>query len=186
MKILPALALAAAALLGAGPVLAQAKVDAPRAEALSHTAGCSKCHAINAKKIGPAFSDISAQYKNDPAARQRLTEKLRQSGEDHPEQVVKERNLDVLIPWILSDPTQAPPEPAWAILSARQAGCLRCHAVERKKMGPAWSEVAARNKSRRDAQQRLMEKLKNAGDDHPEITVSDKELQIIIPWLLAH
>jgi len=185
MNILPWPALIAVALFGAGPVLAQSKVDAPRAEALSHTAGCSKCHAINATKIGPPFSDISAQYKNDPAARQRLTEKLRQSGEDHPEQIVKQKDLDILIPWILSDPTQAPPEPAWAILSARQAGCLRCHAVERKKMGPAWSEVAARYKTKKDAEQRLTDKLKKAGEDHPEITVSDKELQVIMPWLLS-
>lgn len=185
MRILPALALAAAALLGAGPALAQAKVAPRKAEALSHTAGCSRCHAINAKKVGPAFSDISAQYRNDPAARQRLMEKLRQSGEDHPEQVVKEKDLNMLIPWILSDPTQAPPEPAWAILTARQAGCLKCHAVERKKVGPAWSEVAARNKGRKDAEQRLTQKLKAAGEDHPEITVSDKELQVIMPWLLS-
>ena len=185
MKFLLISALVAAALLGAGPTLAQPKVNPGKAEALSHTAGCSKCHAINARKIGPPFSDISAQYKNDPAAAQRLMEKLRQSGEDHPEQFVKQKDLAILIPWILSDPTQAPPEPAWAILSARRAGCLKCHAVEARKVGPAWSEVAARNAGKKDAEQRLTEKLKHAGEDHPEINVSDQELQVIMPWLLS-
>jgi len=185
MKNLLTSALLATAFLAAGPALAQTKVNPRKAEALSHTAGCSKCHAINAKKVGPAFSDISARYKTDPDARQRLIEKLRQSGEDHPEQVVKDKDLNVLIPWILSDPMKPPPEPTWAILTARQAGCLKCHAVEGKKVGPAWSDVAARNKGKKDAEQRLTDKLKTAGEDHPEITVSDKDIRVLVPWLLS-
>ncbi len=185
MKILLASALTAAALLATGPALAQTKVNPRKAEALSHTAGCSKCHSINAKKVGPAFSDISAKYKLDAGAKQRLTEKLKQAGEDHPEHLVREKDLNVLIPWILSDPVQTPPEPTWAILTARQAGCLKCHAVEGKKVGPAWSEVAARNKGKKDAEQRLTNKLKTAGEDHPEITVSDKDIKVLVPWLLS-
>lgn len=185
MKILLTSALLAAALVTAGPVLAQSKVDPRKAERLYHKDGCSKCHSINKKKAGPAFSDISARYKGHPEAKQQLTEKLRKAGEDHPEHLVKDKDLNILVPWILADPAQGIPEPAWGVLTARQAGCLRCHAVEGKSVGPAWSEVAARNKNKKDAEERLTQKLKTAGDDHPEITVPEQDLKVLIPWLLT-
>ena len=42
---------------------------------------------------------------------------------------------------------------------AKKSGCLACHAVDKKVVGPAWKDVAAKNNGR-DA---LIEKVKKGG-----------------------
>ena len=45
------------------PTVAQAAVDEAGAEALLKSSGCGACHAVDAKKMGPAFKDVAAKYK---------------------------------------------------------------------------------------------------------------------------
>ena len=45
------------------PTAALAAVDEDGATALLKSSGCGACHAVDAKKMGPAFKDIAAKYK---------------------------------------------------------------------------------------------------------------------------
>jgi len=67
---------------------------------------------------------------------------------------------------------------------AKSKGCLNCHAIDQKKMGPAFKDVAAKYKGQADAPGKLVDKLKN-GAGHMKINATDAELQQLITWVLA-
>ena len=46
---------------------------------------------------------------------------------------------------------------------ARKSGCLVCHSVDKKLVGPAWKDVAARYKAKADARSLLIEKVSKGG-----------------------
>ena len=46
---------------------------------------------------------------------------------------------------------------------ARKSGCLACHSVDKKIVGPAWKDVATRYKSKSDARTLLIEKVSKGG-----------------------
>ncbi|MGQ0509808.1 MAG: c-type cytochrome [Betaproteobacteria bacterium] len=56
----------------AGIAGAQPAVDVGAAEALTKKSGCMKCHAVSAKKDGPAFKATAAKYKGKPDGEQKL------------------------------------------------------------------------------------------------------------------
>jgi len=81
---------------------------------------------------------------------------------------------------------------------ARQSNCFKCHAVDKKKDGPAWKEVAAKYREKGDpakAQERLVthitsgEKAKfedGHEEDHPIVKSKDKnEIKNLIDWILS-
>ena len=43
---------------------------------------------------------------------------------------------------------------------AKKSGCLACHSVEKKVVGPAWKDVSARYKGEADARTELINKIK--------------------------
>jgi len=57
-----------AVLAGLGWPLASQAQDVGRAEALLKKSGCTKCHAVSAKKDGPSFKEVAAKYKGKPDA----------------------------------------------------------------------------------------------------------------------
>jgi len=42
---------------------------------------------------------------------------------------------------------------------AKSSGCLNCHAVDTKKVGPSFKEVAAKYKGKADAEKILVDKI---------------------------
>ena len=46
---------------------------------------------------------------------------------------------------------------------AKKSGCLACHSVEKKVVGPSWKDVAAKYKGQADAKATLIEKVKKGG-----------------------
>jgi len=46
---------------------------------------------------------------------------------------------------------------------ARKSGCLACHAIDKKIVGPAWKDVAKRYKGDSDAKARLITKVSKGG-----------------------
>lgn len=50
-----------------------------------------------------------------------------------------------------------------ALTLARQSGCLACHSVEKKVVGPAWRDVAQRYAGDAEAKARLIAKVKSGG-----------------------
>jgi cytochrome c len=63
-------------------------------------------------------------------------------------------------------------------------GCLNCHAVDQKKIGPSFKDTAAKYKSDGAAAAKLAAKLKT-GKDHPEIAASDAELKAAVGYVLS-
>ncbi len=46
---------------------------------------------------------------------------------------------------------------------AKKSGCLACHSVEKKVVGPAWEDVSKKYKGDAGAKARLVEKVKKGG-----------------------
>jgi cytochrome c len=63
-------------------------------------------------------------------------------------------------------------------------GCLGCHDMDKKKVGPAYKDVAAKYKGNKDAEAMLVAKLKE-GKAHPKVAASDAELKECIQAVLA-
>ena len=58
-------------------------------------------------------------------------------------------------------------------------GCLNCHEMDKKKVGPAYKDVAAMYVGDKAAQEKLVQKLKD-GKDHPIISASDAEFKAAV------
>ncbi len=78
MKLLQAAIAAAAAVVFAGQAFG-AMDDAAASAALSK-AGCTACHAVDKKLVGPPFQEIAKKYKGDAKAVATLSEKVRKGG----------------------------------------------------------------------------------------------------------
>lgn len=50
-----------------------------------------------------------------------------------------------------------------AMKLAKDIGCLSCHSIDKKLLGPAWKHVAAINRGNPDAEARLMSKIAKGG-----------------------
>ena len=63
-------------------------------------------------------------------------------------------------------------------------GCMNCHENDKKKVGPAYKDVAAKYKDKKGAEGELVAKLKD-GKDHPKIAASDAELKAAVGHVLS-
>lgn len=87
----------------------------------------------------------------------------------------------------------APPAPASQQLHYK-AGCVACHMVDRKLVGPSYKDIAARYKGRADAIPYLSQRVRKGGPGNwgtvPMAAndvkrLSDKELTELLGWILA-
>ncbi|MFO1398536.1 MAG: cytochrome C' [Burkholderiales bacterium] len=67
---------------------------------------------------------------------------------------------------------------------AKSGGCMTCHAVDTKKMGPSFKDIAAKYKGKADAQATIVANLK-AGKGHPAVKTSDADTASLVKWILA-
>lgn len=63
-------------------------------------------------------------------------------------------------------------------------GCLGCHDIAKKKVGPAYKDVAAKYKGDANAEGNLIAKIKEH-KTHPKVAASDAELKAAIGYVLA-
>lgn len=63
-------------------------------------------------------------------------------------------------------------------------GCLNCHAVAEKKIGPAFKELAAKYKGDAKAAGMLAAKLKE-GKGHAKADASDAEIKAAVQYVLS-
>lgn len=67
----------------------------------------------------------------------------------------------------------------------KSKGCLGCHEVDKKKIGPAFKDVAAKYKDNKEAEGKLVGALKE-GKGHPvKVTASDAELKTLVQYVLS-
>jgi len=72
---------------------------------------------------------------------------------------------------------------------AKEKGCLMCHAIDKKKVGPGFKDVAAKYKGQADAAAKLSaEVAAGAGTEakgHPKTKASPDEVKTIVAWVLT-
>jgi len=78
---------------------------------------------------------------------------------------------------------------------ARQSNCFKCHAIDKKKEGPAWKEVAAKYKGKAGAEERLIthitsgEKAKfedGHEEEHAIVKTKDKDaIKNLVDYILS-
>jgi cytochrome c len=71
-------------------------------------------------------------------------------------------------------------------------GCVACHAVDTKLVGPSFKDVAAKYRGKSGAEKQLAAKIKNGGSGvwgsvpmPPNPTVSDADLSAMVKWILS-
>jgi cytochrome c len=67
---------------------------------------------------------------------------------------------------------------------AKSDGCLNCHDVSAKKVGPSFKEVAAKYKGKADAEAMLVSKI-SKGEGHPKTKASPEDAKGLIKWVLS-
>ncbi len=65
---------------------------------------------------------------------------------------------------------------------AQKSGCLTCHAVDTKKIGPSFKDVSAKFKGKSDAD--VVAAIK-AAKPHASSKASDADLQALAKWILS-
>lgn len=80
---------------------------------------------------------------------------------------------------------------------AKKSGCLACHAVDNKVVGPAWKDVAAKYKGQAGAKATLIDKVKKGGKGNwTQVTggvpmppysprVSDADIEKLVDFVLT-
>ncbi|MCC6207915.1 MAG: c-type cytochrome [Gammaproteobacteria bacterium] len=80
---------------------------------------------------------------------------------------------------------------------AQKGGCLACHKIDAKLVGPAWQDVSAKYKGDPDAMTRLIQKVKTGGQGNwTEVTggipmppysprVSDEDIERLVMFVLS-
>ena len=67
---------------------------------------------------------------------------------------------------------------------AKAAGCNNCHAVDTKKMGPSYKDIAAKYKGKADAEATLTAKL-SEGKGHPATKAKPEDISKAVAASLA-
>jgi cytochrome c len=63
-------------------------------------------------------------------------------------------------------------------------GCMNCHAIGEKKVGPSFKDIAAKYKGKADAEKNLTAELKD-GKGHPAIKASEADIGTMVKFVLA-
>ena len=63
----------------------------------------------------------------------------------------------------------------------KDKGCLNCHDLEKKKVGPAFKEVAAKRAGKSDE---IVAKLKE-GKGHPKVSANEPDIKVAVDKALA-
>ena len=74
----------------------------------------------------------------------------------------------------------------------KKDGCAGCHEVDRKVIGPAFRDVAAKYKGDKDAAAKLRDKVKKGGTHvwgeaamPPNVLASDSDINELVNWILT-
>jgi cytochrome c len=75
---------------------------------------------------------------------------------------------------------------------AKKNACTACHAVDKKLVGPAYKDVAAKYKGNAGAEAMLVEKVKKGGVGTwgqvpmpPNANVKDEDVKTLVKWVLS-
>ncbi len=76
---------------------------------------------------------------------------------------------------------------------AKKSACMTCHSVDKKIVGPAYKDVAAKYKGNKKAEAMLIEKVTKGGSGvwgqipmPPNAQVKPEDIKTLVKWVLAH
>ena len=83
--------------------------------------------------------------------------------------------------------------PAQALHLAEEKGCMECHAIGWKVVGPAFVDVATRYRYDPEARRTLVDKVRFGGKRHwgerfnmwPQTNLDDEEVTVLVDWILS-
>ncbi len=88
--------------------------------------------------------------------------------------------------------TTAAPVAPTTMDMANKNGCMACHGVNNKIVGPGFNEIVAKYKGQADAEDRLVAKVKAGGQGvwgsipmPPNAHISDADLKTLVQWILS-
>ena len=77
--------------------------------ALAQKSGCTACHSVDKKIVGPAYKDVAKKYAGDKGAAARLEKKVKAGGSGvwgevpmPPNTQVSDADVKKLVEWVLS------------------------------------------------------------------------------------
>jgi len=83
-------------------------------------------------------------------------------------------------------------DPKAAEALAKNSGCLACHTIDKKLVGPGYKEIAAKYRGDKSAEAALVKKVKMGGKGKwgeipmpPNAHVKDADIQAIVKWILS-
>jgi cytochrome c len=101
----------------------------------------------------------------------------------------------ITMAWLFATPAAMAVDADAAQSLAKQSNCFKCHAIDKKKDGPAWKDVAAKYKGKPEAESRLIthittgEKAKfedGHEEDHAIVKTKDKDqIKNLVDWILS-
>ena len=75
---------------------------------------------------------------------------------------------------------------------ATAKGCMACHDIGAKKVGPAYTEVAKKYAGQKDAEAKLADKVKKGGQGvwgqvpmPPNAAVPEADIKTLVKWILS-
>jgi cytochrome c len=75
---------------------------------------------------------------------------------------------------------------------AQKSGCLACHSVDKKLVGPAYKDIAAKYRNDKGAEAKLVQKVKSGGSGvwgqvpmPPNAQVSEADIKKLVDWILS-
>jgi cytochrome c len=77
---------------------------------------------------------------------------------------------------------------------ARKSGCFKCHAIDKKKDGPPYKEIAGKWKGKADAESKLVThvttapkvKIEDKEEEHEQLKTKDPgEVKNVVQWILS-
>jgi cytochrome c len=75
---------------------------------------------------------------------------------------------------------------------AKKHACFACHAVDKKMVGPAYKDVAAKYRADKDAPKKLAEKVKKGSQGvwgnvpmPPNTNVPEADVNALVKWILS-
>ena len=75
---------------------------------------------------------------------------------------------------------------------ATAKNCMACHAIDKKLVGPAYKDVAAKYKGDKGAEAKLIDKVKKGGSGvwgqvpmPPNSNVKDEDIKTLVKWVMS-
>ena len=75
---------------------------------------------------------------------------------------------------------------------AQASGCMTCHGIDKKVIGPSYKDVAQKYRGDKQADTMLFQKVKNGGKGvwgetpmPPNAHVKDEDIKTLVSWILS-